>query len=772
VRSAGGIVINLLSAANCTGIRVIQQVPAVLDWLLKYPLADYARGKLILSSGWPPAAFVIAFLLGVALIVALAWYRRRALSAARLTALCLLQACMLGLALLALSQPALLLRSLASGQNAIAVLLDDSASMSFEDGGSTRLQQAHAVLASPALAALARRYRLRDYVFAGAAQPVDGYQALPAPGDQTAIADSVLQVLRALHTSALGAVIVISDGADSAGTLSADTLNQIAAYGVPVHTIGIGRDKMPEDLELADVLVPARALPGTLLAARASIRHDGPGATRLEVYDGDRFIGSRDVNLPAGSELTSVPIDFTLDQTGERELRFTLVPKPGERELRNNTRTRMVDVSARRADVLYIEGEPRWDYKFMRRALDQDQGVRLVSLLRTSLNGYYRQGIDDPAELQGGFPDDRATLYRYDALIIGSMPAAWFKPEQLQMIRDFVSERGGSLLMLAGPHGLGDGGWGNTVVGQILPAGLPVNSFHRVHVPVVPTARGRLEPMLQFADDPASNDKLWSGLPPLADYQDLGPLRLAATSLLDIRVGDHQQPLLVSEPYGRGHSLILATGGTWRWRMGLPATDTRQQQFWRQLMRGLVINVPRQFELSASPAGPAILLRADLRDARFRPISDAAVAATLTSPKESATVTLQPLAEQPGIYTAEYRPAHSGSFVIDASARAAGPPATPAMVATARTSLEYERGAAEYFSLRQNRALLQRLSAATGGRYWRADQLAGLPEAINASPSGVVLQRVLPLWDAPLLFLLLIALKCGEWLLRRRWSVV
>jgi uncharacterized membrane protein len=358
-------------------------------------------------------------------------------------------------------------------------------------------------------------------------------------------------------------------------------------------------------------------------------------------------------------------------------------------------------------------------------------------------------------------------LYAYDALIIGSVPSAWFKPAQLQMIRDFVSERGGSVLMLAGPDGLGDGGWGDTVVGRILPARVSADSFHRVRVPVVLTARGRLAPMLQFADDAAANDKLWAQMPPVADYQDLGALRLAASSLLDIRVDGKELPLLVDEPYGRGHSMILATDGTWRWRMGLPSTDTRHQQFWRQLVRALVSDVPPQFELSARAQGGQIMLRADLRDAQFMPLADATVTATVSSPQEISAFALQPLADQPGIYEAAYRPAQSGAFVIEASAARMGKP-----VGTASTSLQYQRGEAEYFSLRQNRALLQRLAAATGARYWRPGQLRELPDAISASASGVLLQRVLPLWNAPLLFLLLIGLKCGEWLLRRRWSVV
>jgi uncharacterized membrane protein len=741
----------------------------VLDWLLKYPPSDFARGQLMFTGGWPSALLWAVLALGAVLLLALAATRRGALGLPRVLALAALQIAMLAVALVAVAQPALLLRSLKSGENQIALLLDDSGSMSFLDGDSRRLQQARAVLESGALRELARRYHVRRYVFSDSATPIDSYQALPVPGERTAIGDSLLQVLRALHTSALGAVVIVSDGSDSAGALSSETLAEIASYGVPVHTIGIGRARMPEDLELAEVLVPARALPGTTIAARATIRHDGAGTTRLKVYDGERFLGSRDVSLPEDAMLTSVPISFTLNETGERELRFTLEPKPEERELRNNTRLRMIDVAAGRANLLYVEGEPRWEYKFVRRALDKDSGVRLVSLLRTSTNGYYRQGIDATGELADGFPIDRKTLYAYDGLIIGSLPAAWFKPEQLQMIRDFVSERGGSLLMLAGPNGLGDGGWGDSVVGGILPTALPAGggSFHRERAAVALTAVGRRTPMLELADDPAQNQQLWAGLPAVEDYQLLGPKRLAASVLLELKVGTSVQPLLVSQRYGRGRSLILATGGTWRWRMGLPSQDQRFDEFWRQLARSLVSDVPQPFDLSAETRGGTIQVRAEVRDPDFEPLSDVSVRVIASSPAERVSFTLQPTEQQPGVYQAQYRPGHSGSFVLEASAERGG-----STLGSAHTTLRYEQGEAEYFGLRQNRGLLEQLAAATGGRYWQPDALERLPEAVRASPAGVVQQEILPLWNAPAMFLLLLALKCGEWLLRRRWSVV
>ena len=274
----------------------------MLDWLLKYPLSDFARGKLLFMGGWPSAAAVGRVGVGSGAAFGLGGApTRRARAAARCSRSPPCRSRCWPLALVALAQPALLLRSLKGGENQIAVLLDDSGSMSFFDGGSTRLQQARTVLESSALRELARRYHVHRYVFSDSATPIDSYQALPVPGERTAIGDSLLQVLRALHTSALGAVLIVSDGSDSAGALPSETLAEIASYGVPVHTIGIGRARMPEDLELADVLVPARALPGTTIAARAAIRHDGAGTTRLKVYDGERFLGSRDVSLPGDS---------------------------------------------------------------------------------------------------------------------------------------------------------------------------------------------------------------------------------------------------------------------------------------------------------------------------------------------------------------------------------------------------------------------------------------------------------------------------------------
>ncbi|MFT3906420.1 MAG: vWA domain-containing protein [Steroidobacteraceae bacterium] len=753
----------------------------MFEWLFKYPAGDFVRGQWLLTRGWPLWLALLLWLAGVLLLGALAWRRRAALGSLRVGGIVVLQAVMWALVLLLWWQPALLLRSLREGANSVALLLDVSGSMSRADPEPTRLQQARAALADPVFTQLRRSYTLQRYAFSNVLQPLGDYAqdgkgngdqdivGAAAAAGQTDIGGSLQMLLAQLRGKPLGAVVLFSDGADNNGALDPGQLEQIAAFGVPVHVVGIGRERMPEDLELQSVSLPARTLPGTSLNARVAIRHDGAAHTRLKVYDGEQLLAAQDVDLSDAAQVTSTSVRFDLTNTGYRRLRFVLDAGSAERELRNNERTRVVQVADDRAGILYAEGEPRWEYKFMRRALDGDASVRLATWLRMSPNGYYRQGLANPDELKSGFPTDKATLYGYSAVIIGSMPAGSLSNAQQTLLRDFVSERGGTLLMLGGSSGLGEGGWGNSILAPVLPAALPgkAGSFVRARAQAVPTARGRRTPMLQFSDDPAQNDAQWKSLPLLADYQQIGALRPAAVSLLEARVGDKSLPLLVSQPYGRGHALILATSGTWRWQMALPLADQHHELFWRQLARALVIDAPQPFELGTSLRGDTVALRAQLRDGAFVPQDNAQLIAQASNGTQSVSVPLQATVGQSGSYGADWQPPASGSWFVEVTATRAGK-----QLGKARAVVDYQRGAAEYFGLRQNRTLLEQLARATGGSYWRADQLAGLPEAIRASRAGVTQQQLLPLWDMPALFVLLLALKAAEWLLRRRWGVV
>ncbi len=160
---------------------------------------------------------------------------------------------------------------------------------------------------------------------------------------------------------------------------------------------------------------------------------------------------------------------FNAGRAGAKALRFSIDPLPGEENPSNNAVTRLVNVESGRRRVLYLEGEPRWEYKFIRRAESDDSIVQLVSMLRTTENKIYRQGIDNPNDLAQGFPATAEELFAYQGLIIGSVEAGYFTPAQRDLIEQFVDRRGGGLLLLGGRFALSDGGWSASNLADLRP---------------------------------------------------------------------------------------------------------------------------------------------------------------------------------------------------------------------------------------------------------------------------------------------------------------
>ncbi len=108
--------------------------------------------------------------------------------------------------------------------------------------------------------------------------------------------------------------------------------------------------------------------------------------------------------------------------------------------------------------------------KFLRRAVNDDKNLAVVTLQRTADNKYLRLlDVDDPEQLLAGFPKTREELFAYRGLMLGSIEAGAFTGDQLRMIAEFVERRGGGLLMLGGPRAFAEGGYAGTPVADALP---------------------------------------------------------------------------------------------------------------------------------------------------------------------------------------------------------------------------------------------------------------------------------------------------------------
>lgn len=742
--------------------------------LFKYSPYAYSAGELSFASGWP--LWLLGTLIAVgAVAFTVSLLRQRHLNWWKKLIIGSMQTLLLATVLVMLWQPVLLVERVRDRENVVAVVMDGSASMAHGEGEQSRLQESVTALQGGPLDALRKSFGVRLFSFAGPVQTLKQLNEIPPPGPQTRIGDALNTVMQTGATTPLSGIVLISDGGENGGTLSEERLVQLASFGVPVHTVGVGPETITNDLELDSITLADSAAPGEVLNAEVSIRHSAKGKTRLRVYDGEKLLAASEVDLSADAGITTRTVPVPAGDPGVRDLRFTLDPLEGERNTINNTRTHVMDVTPRRRNILYIEGEPRWEYKFIRRAAETDTSLRLASLVRATPNRYYRQGVENSDELAAGFPKTAEELFAYDGIVIGSFEATALNREQHETLKNFVDRRGGGLLMLAGRDGLSDGGWGLVPVAQALPAQLApsdTKSFALTTAKAVLTDYGAESSITRFDDDAAKNTKAWNDLPPVGDLQPLGKLKPGAVVLLDAKAGNRQVPLLVWEHYGRGTSYMLATGSTWRWKMRLPHQDQRHFTFWRQLLHAVAADAPPRLSLTTGEKvfddQQRVPLNAEIRNEKFEPVNDAKVAVTVAGDDGTTMqVEMVPSGQGDGRYTASVEAPSTGLYRVSMTATGRDKD-----LGSLETHFRRNDGVVEHFGTQQNRPLLERIADSTGGRYWRLDQLADLPEAMRYSKAGIVERQTLDLWNLPALFLLLLLLKLGEWLLRLRWKTL
>jgi uncharacterized membrane protein len=751
----------------------------MFEFLFKYPVNVFSRGRFVLLGSWPRAILIAGICLA-AFVLALAMWRRRdslqqSFRGARAFVLWALQSALLGLLLLVLWQPAISVTALKPQENAIAVLVDDSRSMALKDGAESREEQAKRILDSQLLKDLRSRFQVRLYRLGAGAERIADSTRLSASQASTQIGRGLRQIADEAGTLPIGSVLLLSDGADNSGGVDLATLSEIRRRRLPVNTIGFGSEQLSHDIEVDGLDLPPKTLEGSRLEAQVTIRQNGFGGrhARVVLTSGGSVLASRDVVLRDAAEQTQA-VEFNAGKSGVKNVEVRIDPLPGETNSGNNRQTRVLSVDHAKRRILYVEGEPRWDYKFIRRAVEDDPAVQVISMLRTTQNKIYRQGIGNPNELAEGFPSKEEDLFKYEGLVLGSVESSFFNVSQQTAIKDFVDRRGGGLLFLGGRSSLADGGYNLPPFTELLPVYLPIrrNTFQRTFVAAELTDAGQKSLICRIEDDPQKSIDHWEVLPYLANYQDPGTPKPGATVLARADVGGNRLPLLITENYGRGRTAVFATGGSWRWRMQQPVGDTSEETFWRQLLRWTAGATPTAVVASTRNAtledDGHMQLRAEVRDPSYQPANDAEVSAHVVEPDGSAeTVVLRPEPLTQGAYTAEWNALKAGSYLAEITARRGAQ-----LLGKDVLPFRREDGVAENYHREQNKELLKQLAEQTGGQYYKLSDAKRVAGEIAYSEAGVTSRELRDLWDMPAIFLAVILLKSTEWLLRRRWGVV
>lgn len=747
------------------------------EFLFKYRPFLFEKGRFVMASPWPAG-----LLLAAAAAAAAVSYTRASGPARRgeRGLLAVVRTAAFALVLFCLCRPALVLSTVVPQQSFLGVLVDDSESMRIADEVESRGAFVVRTLGpdAPLLQALAARYKLRFFRFSGRATRMAGVGDLTFAGGQTSLARAIEDAAQDLSSVPLAGLVLLTDGADNASTDIADLLPRLRARGVPLFTVGLGRERFDKDVELTRVEIPASVLKGTSVTAEVRLTQRGLGGRKvqLQVEDAGRVLSSQEVTLPADGESGAARLHITASEAGPRTLRFRVAPQDGEAIAENNQQDVPIEVVDRREKILYFEGEPRFELKFIRRAVAEDKNLQVVCLQRTSQNKFLRLDVDDAEELAGGFPKTREELFRYRGLVLGSVEASFFTADQLRMISEFVGQRGGGLLTLGGRHSFAEGGYAPTPLSDVLPVVLdaprdPSQAFF-AEMKVEPTPFGMTHGVTQLAASEEESAARWKRLPPLSTLNPIRRTKPGAVSLLLGR-GDGlpgPQVVLAYQRYGAGKSLAFTVDDSWLWQMhaDMPLEDMTHENLWRQLLRWLVSGVPGPVTVSASPSrtapGAPVTLTATVTDGAYLKVDDARVVAHVKEPSGAERdLPLEWAVGKDGEYSAPLVPRDKGLYEIRVEATRAG-----ATLGTAEAQVQSGLLDAEFFGAEMRRPLLEQLARETGGRFYTARTVASLPADIRYGGGGATVQEEKPLWDMPALYLAIVGLVSAEWGYRKR----
>lgn len=752
-------------------------VEKLFRFLFKYPPLLFQQGDF----SWGLSRPVLLAVAAAAALAVLALLTYRGVSATdrprdrvvlvglRLAALAVLLFC--------LFRPALILKAAVPQQNFLGVLVDDSRSMSIADlDGQTRsafIQQQFAGPNATLLAALSQRFVVRFFSFASSSDRVASAAALQFGGTATRLGQALERARDELSGLPLAGLVMVSDGADTSDAAIDETLSSLKARSIPVFTVGVGQERFAHDVQVTRVETPRSVLKGTALVVDVVLSQTGYGGRTvpLSVEDDGRIVSTQEVTLPPDGESATVKVRFTANEAGARTFTFKVPIQAGEQVTQNNARDALIQINDRAEKVLYYEGEPRFEYKFLRSGVKGDANLQVVSMDRTAENKYYRQDVTTPDELIGGFPKTREELFAYRGLILGSVEAASFSPEQLRMIADFVNKRGGGLLMLGGRRSFAEGGWGGTPVGEVLPVVIEnSNAKYFSEVQARPTRAGATYPVTQIAGDEKASGAKWNDMPAVTSVNAIRLAKPGATVLLSGLDNRRQEQIVLAyQRYGRGKAIAMPIQDSWLWKMDakVAVTDTTHAMFWRRLIRWLVDGVPEQVNLSTTAdrvePGEAVKLTAEVLDAAYAEVNDSRVVARVTSPSGKTTeVPVEWTVTKDGQYQATFTPEEPGIYDVRVTAAR-----DQKDLGTAGMHVRVSAGDAEYFDAGMRAPLLKRIAEDTGGRFFTPANAASLPEAISYSGRGVTVVEERELWDMPALFLALIGLIAAEWGYRR-----
>jgi len=723
------------------------------------------------------------------------------------------------------------------GANIFVILADNSRGMTIKDANAatSRGEAMRDMLTSDMVTwqtRLNEDFQVRRYLFDSRLQSSRDLSELVFDGRASSLGSALNTIKERYQGQPMAGALLFTDG--NATDLGEGELD---FEGLPpIYPVVIGKDEAIQDISIQNINVTQTSFEDAPVTIQFEVEAAGYAETnivaRLINQQGEtvrketqaapedgRTAMFRFRMRPKTAELSFYRVQVSVE--GEEEL-FTEPDKSSEATLANNSRVIVVERDRGPYRVLYVCGRPNWEFKFLNRSVMEDDQIEMVALQRVArrepkfefkgragensnplFKGFdktneeterydqpvlIRLNVRDETELRDGFPDTREELFIYDAIIIDDLEAEFFTYDQMSLLKDFVSERGGGFLMLGGQECFQQGKYVNTPIGDLLPVYLDfikdTSPLDRLEFAL--TREGWLQPWARLYQTEADERDRLQRMPRFRVINRVRDTKPGASVIAEVMDQDNEKyPALVVHRFGRGRAGAVMLGDLWRWTMHREEGDPDDLgKMWRQTIRWLVSDIPRRIELESRPkAGDpnhAFELLTRARDKKFEPLDNGNVklsvepvvigggAQSAEDAPENTNTNLVKLAPEPslseaGLYEDNYVPRQTGGFkaqaiVTDENGVEAG---------RAEVGWTVDFAADEFRSLKPNRALLETLARQTGGEVVDSRDLSSFVGTLPNRKAPVTENWSFPLWHTPLVFLFALACFIAEWGIRR-----
>ncbi len=714
----------------------------------------------------------------------------------------------------------------------LSVLVDTSRSMQLIDTPNdktqmSRLDQVNSLLSNAEgqfLKSLRDRFEVHLYPFdTGLHQNTvlpENFDSESVPqfepsGTLTNISTSVREAASAWKGQQTAGILLVTDGGHNSGQFP---LDDITALEVPIYTVGVGSVEPPKDIQVQRIDYTPIAYTDHESVIRVTVTQTGytGKTTQLSLREpkSNTVVDAATLTFepPQNATLTSTTttkqeIELKLTPQVEGSFQYTveLPVLDGELTDANNRKTFSVKVVKAKLNVFYLEGRPRWEYAFLKRALARDPDIEATCaiLLRNNakrfpptdsllsrLDGYYPQTTPTSETTQ--FPKTLTELSKYDVLILGDLGEEHLTTAQQRAIVDFVEAQGKSVIFLPSRRMLGRNGIRNIELAGLLPIDIPVNGCrrHDKESGVQLTRSGEFHPMLQLMDTSvleANSAAIWRNMPALSRTFSGFRLRGGATTLMETGEG---HPVLMFQRIGLGKSLLIAAEGLWNWDFGTNAfKDIRYHdlysRFWAQTLRWMATNTDDEklhltTDATTYSIGDTATVTASLYSEVYRTTqqADATVQFEVIPPEgapfqlqikgvhENVDESLSPsdaIAGADNLYTTQFTLLHNGTYRIRATAKSGSQ-----ILGEDQVDIFVHPQLAELEAPQLDEDLLKRIASETGGTYFSIADAESVPKNIADVQNSVFVDAERDLWTHPLILLTVVGLLGTEWFLRKR----